>query len=176
MNKKGISALVVVAIVVIAVVVIGVVAYYALSGGGNEDGGNGGNGIEGATSITFDVNAIVAGVQESDKFTVKNLNTADVWLRVDQVDAQGNAFTYILKQAGQEAWANFGGEWMDVSSDYATYADNPLIGYVALDSYLQELANWSGTGNYEFTHNADSFVISNIYVDPSVPDSVFSPE
>lgn len=173
MNKKGISV-VVVAIIVIAVIVVGVVAYYGLSGGGGNEGG--GNGIAEAKSLTFDVNANIGGVEEFDKFTVKNLDTADVWLRVDQVDSQGNAFIYIMKQAGQEAWANFGGEWTDVSSDYLTYADNTLIGYVALDGYVQELENWSGTGDYDFTHNGDSFVISNIFVDPEVPDSVFSPE
>ena len=175
MNKKGISALVIVAIVVIAVIVVGVVAYYALSGDGGEEPTPTPTptpGIEDATSMTFDVNATVGGVQEFDKFTVKNLDTDDVWLRVDQTDAQGNSFIYIMKQADQEAWANFG-EWMDVSSDWATYADNTLIGYVGLDNYLQELENWSGTGNHEFTQNGDSFEISNIFIDPDVADSVF---
>ena len=175
MNKKGISMVVVAAIVVI-IIVVGAVAGYYVFFSGNGGNGENDNGIEGASSLTFDVNATISGVEEFDKFTVKNLDTADIWLRVDQVDSQGNPFIYVMKQSGQEAHANFAGEWTDVSADYATYANSPYIGYVALDGYIQELADWSGTGNQEFTHNGDSFIISNIFVDPTVPDSIFSPE
>jgi hypothetical protein len=178
-NKKGISALVIVAIVVIAVVVVGVVAYYVFSnGGGGEENGGGeeGNGVAEANSLTFDVNANVSGAEEFDKFTVKNLQSGGILLRVDQTDAQGNEFTYLLNETAQSAWADFGTGFIDDSANYQTYADNTLIGFVALDGYIQELANWSGSGDYDFTHNGDSFVISNIYVDPEVPDSVFLPE
>ena len=179
MNKKGISALVVVAIVVIAVVVVGVVAYYMLtSGGGGEENGGGeeGNGVAEANSLTFDVTATVSGAEEFDKFTVTNLQSGGILLRVDQTDAQGNDFTYILNQTAQSAWANaMGTGFIDDSANYQSYADNALIGYVALDGYIQELANWSGSGDYDFTHNGDSFVISNIYLNPEIPESVFLP-
>jgi hypothetical protein len=173
MNKKGISMLVIVAIIVIAVVVGGIAAYYVLTSG---EGGepvatptpSSSPDVEGATSISFDV----ALAEETDKFTAKNLGTSDVLLRVDQKDAEGNTFIYLMNQTGQEAWANFGGEWMDVSATFeADYWNSPLIGKVALDSYMTALADWSGTGDYE----GDGFTITSITVNPAVEDSAFEP-
>jgi len=171
-NKKGISMLVIVAIIVIAVVVGGIAAYYVLtSGEGGEPTPTPAPtpDVEGATSISFDV----ALAEETDKFTAKNLGTSDVLLRVDQTDADGNTFIYLMNQTGQEAWANFGGEWMDVSATFeADYWNSPLIGKVALDSYMTALADWSGTGDYE----GDEFVISNISLNPELADSIFQPD
>jgi len=175
-NKKGISMLVIVAIIVIAVVVGGIAAYYVLTSG---DGGEPTPtpaptpDVEGATSMRFDVNATVDGALEIDRFTAKNLGTSDVLLRVDQTDAQGNEFVYLMNQTGQTAWADFGTGFTDQSADFATYWDSDLIGNVALDSYMTALADgWTGTGNYE----GDSFIISNIVVDPTLDDSVFQPD
>jgi hypothetical protein len=168
-NKKGISTLVIVAIIVIAVVIAGIAVYVLYSGGGG--GGEETPAVEGATSMRFDVNATVNGALEIDRFTTKNLGTSDVLLRVDQTDAQGNEFIYLMNQTGQTVWADFGTGFIDYSEDFATYWDNDLIGNAALDSYMTALANWSGTGNYE----GDSFIISNIVVDPTLEDSVFQP-
>ena len=170
MNKKGISTLVIVAIIVIAVVIAGIAVYVLYSGTGGENGEETPD-IEGATSMRFDVNATVNGALEIDRFTAKNLGTSDVLLRVDQTDAQGNEFIYLMNQTGQTVWADFGTGFVDYSSDFATYWDNDLIGNAALDSYMTALANWSGTGNYE----GDSFIISNIVVNPTLADSVFQP-
>ena len=175
MNKKGISTLVIVAIIVIAVVIGGIAVYVWYSGGGGEeptptpaptpD-------IEGATSMRFDVNATVDEVLEVDRFTAKNLGTSDVLLRVDQTDAQGNEFIYLMNQTAQTAWANFAGEWTDDSANFeAYYWNSELIGKVALDKYMTALADWSGTGDYE----GDTFTISNIVVNPEIEDSVFEP-
>jgi hypothetical protein len=127
--------------------------------------------VEGATSMRFDVNATVEGALEIDRFTVKNLGTSDVLLRVDQTDKDGNAFTYLMNQTGQTVWADFGTGFIDYSSDFTTYWNNQLIGNAAVDKYMTALANWSGTGNYE----GDSFIISNIVVNPTLADSVFQP-
>jgi hypothetical protein len=173
MNKKGISALVIVAIVVIAVVVIGVAAYYVLSSGGGEETPTPtpSSPVEGATSMRFDVNATVEGAKEIDRFTVKNLGTSDILLRVDQTDAQGNDFVYIMNETGQTVWADFGAGFDDYSSDWTTYWDNTLIGNVGLNTYMTALANWSGTGDY----TGDSYVIYDIVVNPTIPDSAFEP-
>ena len=173
MNKKGISALVIVAIVVIAVVVIGVAAYYVLSSGGGEETPTPtpSSPVEGATSMRFDVNATVEGAKEIDRFTVKNLGTSDILLRVDQTDAQGNNFVYIMNETGQTVWADFGAGFDEYSSDWTTYWDNTLIGNVGLNTYMTALANWSGTGDY----TGDSYVIYDIVVNPDIPDSAFEP-
>jgi hypothetical protein len=173
-NKKGISTLVIVAIIVVAVVVIGAIAAYVWYSGGTPEATPTPEptpDIEGATSIRFDVNATVDGNLEIDRFTAKNLGTSDVLLRVDQTDAQGNEFIYLMNQTGQTVWADFGTGFIDYSSDFATYWDNTLIGNAALNSYMDALANWSGTGNYE----GDSYIISNIVVNPTLEDSVFQP-
>lgn len=174
MNKKGISMLVIVAIIVIAVVVGGIAAYYVLTSGEGEEPTptptpTSSPDVEGATSISFDVELDV----ETDKFTAKNLGTSDVLLRVDQIDAQGNTFIYLMNQTAQTAWANFGGEWTDDSANFdANYWSSSLIGKVALDSYMDALADWSGTGDYE----GDDFVISNVALNPELADSIFQPD
>ena len=91
---------------------------------------------------------------------------------MDQAASDGSTFTYLMNQTAQTAWANFGGEWMDVSATFeADYWNSPLIGKTALDSYMTALADWSGTGDFE----GDSFVISNIVLNPTLDDAVFQP-
>jgi hypothetical protein len=174
-NKKGISTLVIVAIIVIAVVIGGIAVYVWYSGGGGEEPTPTPTptpGIEDATSMRFDVEADVEGAVETDRFTVKNLGTSDILLRVDQTDAQGTEFIYLMNQTGQTAWVKYAGEWMDMSSTFeADYWNSELIGKVALDKYMTALADWSGTGDYE----GDTFTISNIVVNPTIEDSVFEP-
>lgn len=172
--------LVIVAIIVIAVVIGGIAVYWWYSGGGGEPTPTPAPtpDVEGATSIRFDVNATINGALEIDRFTAKNLGTSDVLLRVDQTDAQANEFIYLMNQTGQTAWANVAGEWIDVSSTFeADYWNSPLIGKVALDSYMDALADgWTGTGNYEYTSNGNTFIISNIVLNPTIDDSVFQPD
>jgi hypothetical protein len=172
-NKKGISTLVIVAIIVIAVVIGGIAVYVWYSGGGEEEPTPTPTpGIEDATSMRFDVNATVEGALEVDRFTVKNLGTSDILLRVDQTDKDGLEFIYLMNQTGQTVWADFGTGFMEYSENFEDqYWNNELIGYVAVESYMDALADWSGTGDYE----GDSFIIYNIVVDPTVDDSVFEP-
>ena len=176
MNKKAISMLVIVVIIVIAVVVGGIAAYYVLtSGEGGEPEAtptpSPSSDVADADSISFDVG--IPDV-ETDKFTAKNLGTSDVLLRVDQTDAQGNVFIYLMNQTAQSAWANFGGEWTDDSANFdANYWSSEYIGKVALDSYIDALAaDWSGTGGFE----GDGYVISNIALNPELADSIFQPD
>ena len=172
MNKKGISTWVIVAVVVIIVIVAGIAVYVLYGGGGGEPTPTPTpNPVEGATSMRFDVNATVDGALEVDRFTVKNLGTSDILLRVDATDKDGLNFLYLMHQSGQEAWAYCEGAGGDVSSDWAVYWDSDLIGNAAVDKYMTALEDWSGTGNYE----GDTFIIYNITVDPAIDDSVFEP-
>jgi hypothetical protein len=178
-NKKGISTLVIVAIIVIAVVVGGIAAYYVLTTGEEVEPTPTPtptpNPVEGATSMRFDVEVNFEGdLLEVDLFTVKNYGTSDILLRVDQTDKDELSFTYLMNQTAQKAWAAFMGDWSE-AEDFATYWDSNLIGQPALDGYMGALANWSGTGSYDFSSGDYSYVISNIVVDPEIPDSAFQP-
>lgn len=166
--------LVIVVIIVIAVVVGGIAAYYVLTSG---EGGEptptptpSGPDVAGATSISFDVG--IPDV-ETDKFTAKNLGTSEVLLRVDQTDAQGVYFVYLMDQAEQSVWADFGDGFTDQSEYFAdTYWNSDLIGKVALDKYIAALdADWSGSGSY----TGDGYVIDNIVLNPPLEDSTFQP-
>ena len=179
MNKKAISMLMIVVIVVIIVVVAGIAVYVLYMGGGEEEPTPTPTptpGIEGATSMRFDVEVNFEGdLLEVDLFTVKNLGTSDILLRVDQTDKDGLQFIYLMNQTGQTVWADFGTGFDEYSSDWATYWDSTLIGQPALNSYMDALANWSGTGDYEYSANDYSYIISNIVVDPAIDDSSFEP-
>ena len=175
MNKKGLSTWVIVGIVVVIIIVAGIAVYLLYGGGGGEPTPTPtptpSSPVEGASSMRFDVEATVEGATETDLFTVKNLGTSDILLRVDQTDATGMEFTYIMNQTAQSVWADFGMGFDDYSSDWATYWDNALIGKPGLDKYMAALADWSGSGDY----TGDTYVISNIVVDPSIDDSAFMP-
>jgi hypothetical protein len=175
MNKKGISW-VVIGIVIVAVVVVGVVVYWAMTSGGGE-GGGGAPDVAGATSLGFKVNATIGGVNEEYAFTAKNLGTSEVMLRVDEIDAQGNAFVYVFNQTAQTVWASVSGQWNNVSSEFASYwdgANSAIIGYTAFEGYKTQLAtNWSGSGDYDYTSGGDTFHIFDIIVNPTLEDSLF---
>jgi hypothetical protein len=183
MNKKGVSW-VLIAVVIIAVVVVGGVAYWLLSTpgeGGN--GGNGGNGgedvytVENATSLAFKVNATIGETNELDAFTAKNLGTSEIMLRVDAVDAQGEAFVYLFDQGAETLWIEYMGTWTDYSTDFTAYwsGDNSgIIGYTAFSCYQDELAaNWSGTGDHDYTDGDNTFHIYDIAINPAPADSLF---
>jgi len=179
MNKKGVSW-VLIGIVIVAVVVIGVVAYWALTSTGGEEPTptpTPAPGIEDATSVGFKLNATIGGTNELYAFTAKNLGTSEILLRVDETDAQGTEFVYVYDQAAQTAWASIAGDWMDVSADFDSYwsgANSAIVGYTAFEGYMDELAaNWSGSGDYDYTSGEDTFHVFDIVVDPAPADSLF---
>ncbi|MCW4007258.1 MAG: hypothetical protein NWF09_01000 [Candidatus Bathyarchaeota archaeon] len=47
----------------------------------------------------------------------KNIGTSNLMLRVDQEDAQGNVFKYIINAAEQKVWVYYNGEWTDLSDN-----------------------------------------------------------
>jgi len=171
--------------IIIAVVVLGVVAYWAYTNYGTAtptptptpSPTPTPQPIATATSLGFKVDATIGGNSEVYAFTAKNLGTSNILLRVDEVDAQGTNFVYVYNQTAKTAWASIAGEWMDVSADFDSYwsgANSAIIGYTAFNNYKSELAaNWSGTGNYDYTSGGDTFHIYDIIVNPNPADSLF---
>jgi hypothetical protein len=174
MNKKAVSW-VIIAVIIVAVVVIGGVAYWAMTSTGGENGGNNGGDetpdVAGASSLEFKVSATIEGMEEEYAFMVKNLGTSEVMMRVEQVSG-GSEFIYIMNQAEQKVWAAFDGEWMDVSGDFSTYWDDTWA--PALESYQSSLADWTGTGDYEYNVGDNSYRVYDIVINPTLNDSLFT--
>lgn len=181
MNKKAVSTLLIVGIVVIVVVVAGVAAYWVLTNpagtgeqtGGEETGGETVPNVAGASSLQFDVIATVEGVQEKYTFMAKNIGTPNLMMRIDQTDAQGSVFKYILNSAEQKLWVYYEGQWVEMSTQFSEYWETWKT---AFDGYKSSLEEWSGTGDYEYTDNGNTFKITNIHLNPALPDSLFQPE
>ena len=185
MNKTAVSTLLIVGVVVIVVVVAGVAAYWMLTNpagtgeqtggeetGGEETGGGTAPNVAGASSLQFDVIATMEGVQEKYTFMAKNMGTSNLMIRVDQTDAQGNAFKYIINSVEQKVWVYYDGQWVDMSDQFSMYWDQWKP---AFDGYKSSLEGWTGIGDYEYTANGNSFKITNILVNPTLPDSLFQP-
>jgi hypothetical protein len=184
MNKKGVSSLLIAGIIV-AIVIISVVTYWAYTNYGTATPTPTPTPtptatpapITTATSLGFKVNATIGGNNEVYAFTAKNLGTSNILLRVDQVDAQGNAFVYVFNQTAKTVWVSISGQWTDISDQFDSYwsgANSGLIGYTAFNTYKTKLAeNWSGTGTYDYTSGGDTFHIYDIIVNPGPADSIF---
>jgi hypothetical protein len=121
-----------------------------MTSGGGENGGEETPDIAGATSLQFDVIATVEGDQQNYKFMAKNLGTSEVMMRVELVDLTGAEFIY------------------------STYWD---MWDPTLDDYKTNLADWTSTGDYEYTDSSGSSIkVSNIVVNPTLEDSLFQPD
>jgi hypothetical protein len=92
-------------------------------------------------------------------------------VRIDFSDPSGENFVYIVNSALQQVWVESGGQWTDLSSAYSSQAgawNNAFLGY------KNSLTNWSGAGDWTYTDpNGDTVKITNVSVDPSLPDSMF---
>ena len=114
---------------------------------------------------------------ESYAFTAKNLTTSEIMLRVDETDAQGTSFVYLYDQADEMAWLSYAGDWTDVSADFDSYwsgANSGYIGYTAFDGYMTELeANWSGSGDHDYTAGDEAIRVYDIVINPAPADSIF---
>ena len=196
MNKKGISTLVIVVIIVVVVLVVGVAAYWALSGGDGDNGtgdngdggtsngttnggGNGGDGnggtttdVAGASSLQFSVSFTEAGVgTDVSTYRVKNAGTSNVMMRIDTALATGEDYIYIINGAQQKVWIYGDGEWTDLSVAYDTYWNT---WFTTWEGYTTSLEDWTG-GDWSYTSNGATIRIYDIYVNPSLADSLFEP-
>jgi hypothetical protein len=172
-----------VAVVVIIIIVAAVVAYVYLYQPSGEGGGGGGGGgetvytISNATSLSFDVNLTIAGSLGTYTFQGKDLQSHDLMLRVDtQPDtAVDTTYSYIFFAGNETAYsATDNGAWTessDFQTDWTTWSTQ-FFGYVNHD------ATWvSGDGDQSYTDSTlgGDVVISNIQINPTLADSIFTP-
>jgi hypothetical protein len=176
-NKKGISTLLIVAIVVVVVVIAGIAVYVLYSGTGGENGGNGNGGedvytVENATSLQYDADVTTQGQTFTYKLAGKNLGTENMKLRIDLLGGETGNYSYILNAGDETAWAAVNGEWTDMTTDFA--AQWQAWG-TEWTNYINNLKNWSGTGEYTYTAEGVSVRVYNISLNPSLADSLFQP-
>lgn len=129
--------------------------------------------VAGASSLQYSVEATSGGVsQGSYTYYGKNAGTADFMMRIDYTDDTGAQGAFIINSAEQMAWAYSDGEWTDVSEVYSMQYDtwNTLW-----QGYVGYLGAWNGIGDYTYSAGGDSVRIYDVSVNPSLPDSLFTP-
>lgn len=132
------------------------------------DGGGGGGGIGSATSLSFRVTGTVQGSSLDYTFYAKDIGSSGLKLRIEGT-AVGQEFKYIINGASQQMWIYSAGQWVDLSSMYASYWDTWNSSF---EGYQTSLSDWaSGT----WTSPDGTITISDIQVNPVLADSLFQP-
>lgn len=177
-NRKAISVLAIVGVIAGLVVAGGI--YYAFSN--NLIPTNWLTQISNAvpkTTTVGDANSLKLNVaitsngmaQGSYLFYAKNIKTENNFMiRVEETATDGTQSIYIVNAPEQKAWSYTNGEWTDVSS---TYSSQYSTWYGTYHGYVQYLSMLTG-GNFTYTHGTDTYDISNIIVNPSLDDSLFT--
>jgi hypothetical protein len=170
--KKGIMIAVVIVIVAIAAVGVGV--YLA-----TQSGGGGGGGTKNTYTVANATSLQIEGNETSTKGTVtykwigKNLNSTQQMMRIDLWGGEAGNYSYIFIASNQTVWSAQNGVWTDASS---TYNDLWSLWSTHWTGLVNELANWSGAGEYTFTASwGASETIYYVSVNPSLADSLFQP-
>jgi len=168
--NKGLSKLVIVAIIVIAIV-FGAIAifYFSQNGTIKQDVYT----VQNATSLQVSAD-VVGGNQGSFPFnwSAANIGTTSQKIRLTIYGGESGNFSYIVKSSDQTAWKNENGTW--VSGNYTEI--NNVWGTAWNENLNQLKANWTGNGYVSFTNSiGDHVTITNVVINPDLPDSVFEP-
>jgi ABC-type oligopeptide transport system substrate-binding subunit len=121
--------------------------------------------------LSFDVTGTVSGNSVSYTFKAKDIGSSNAKLRIDMT-ATGQDITYIVNGATQTAWMYVMGAWTDMSSSFSTQWST---WNTAFSGYETGLAGWT-SGDYTYTDSTTgaTVTISNIQVNPSLDDSLFT--
>jgi hypothetical protein len=157
------------------VAVVGTVAYWALSSGGETTNGettNGETNVGNASSLQFSVSIVREGESYETMYSVKNIGTSDLMIRIDLSTTEGD-IVYIVNGVQQKAWEYVGDEWNDLSDAFSAQLDmwDPTV-----QGYTDNLSSWTGVGDWTYTDADGTPVrIYDITVNPSLADSLFEP-
>jgi hypothetical protein len=192
-KKKSRKTLIALVLVVVLIVAIVAGVYLATRGNGNTNpstsptptptsnpsatsnpstSGTGAN-VAGATSLQFTVSVTNSsgGSVGSYTYYVKNAGTSSQMVRIDFTDPSSGDFVYIVNSATQQVLVKSGGQWTDLSSTYTSQYNTWNTAFLG---YKNSLTSWSGTGDWTYTDpNGDTVKITNISVNPTLPDSLF---
>lgn len=134
--------------------------------------GTGAN-VAGASSLQFTVSVTNSSGGSLGAYTyfAKNAGTNSQMVRIEFTDPSSGSFVYIVNGALQQVWVESDGQWTDLSSAYASQSSSWNSAFLG---YKNSLATWSGLGDWTYTDTSgDTIRISNVSVNPSLPDSLF---
>lgn len=129
--------------------------------------------VAGASSLQFTVSVTNSSGASQGSYTyyAKNAGTDSQMVRIEFTDPSGESFVYIVNGAQQKVWVESGGQWTDLSSAYTSQSSTWNSAFLG---YKDNLTGWSGVGDWTYTDpNGDTVRISNVSVNPSLPDSLF---
>ncbi len=161
--------------VVIIIIIIGVVAAVLLM----QQGGGGTNtptatptatataSVGNATTLSFTANITSGGSTIEYKWQGTNVHSANVTARTDF-----STYAYILNASAEKSWASTDSGKTFTASDFKT--DWPVFGLQWSESVDALTAHWNGT-SYTFTDTlGETVTLSNVVVNPTIPDSTFA--
>jgi hypothetical protein len=157
-ETKGIAPLIIAIVVIVVVAGVGVGAYVV-----TRSGGGGGGDIGSATSLQCDVTESSSG----SAFTLKakDIGSSNMKMRIDMTAP--TAMSIIVNGATQTAWMYTAATgWYDMSSSFSTYWNQWNSSFTG---YTADLAGWT-SGSI----TVGTVTISNIQVNPSLDDSLFT--
>jgi len=172
MNNKTL-AIAIVVIIVVAAVAAGV--YFA-----TQNTGGGGSAtptptaspsVSSASSLQFSVDIESGDAAGTYTYKAKNIGESTMKIRID-MSISGMDFVYIVNGEEQKSWTYMSGTWTentDFTADWDSWG-------VALTGYKEDLANWTGSGDYTYSDSeGNSIKIYAITVNPTLEDSLFEP-
>ncbi|MEM2866073.1 MAG: hypothetical protein QXM46_03625 [Candidatus Hadarchaeales archaeon] len=165
-------------VLLVIIVIVGAAAagaYVVLTREGGESGGEtggGGGGVGSASSLSYTVDVTPQGYETvTYTFKIKDIGQATVRYRIEWTSG-GFPTVLIVNRAENKVWMRVGEmEWMDMSSqmNWQSYT-------ASAEQYRTRLQNWV-SGDYTYTDpNGTRVRIYNIQVNPSLPDSLFTPD
>jgi hypothetical protein len=133
-----------------------------------------------ATSYEFNETGTAANgtVLDTLFYATKNLGTSNVELIEIVSTPSSGGLEYIVNGVQQKAWIYTGGQWTDISTEYATQLST-VQSTAGLYTNMLEYYGSGGSFTYTIpagqTNAGDKATFTNIQINPSLPDSLFQP-
>ncbi len=178
MKQKGLATAVIVGIVVAVVAVVGVAAVLVIAPG--LPGGDGdGDGVDGVTIASMDFSFTgyqLGGLAGTIRVRARNLQT-DPFNPDYRVEITGEGMTegtviynsadaaLYIYSASEDIWYKYTGTLLDVAA--SAYQGFVVTGYAWIQAH--------GTANFTIDYAGVTINVTNITVNPTLGDDVFSP-
>jgi hypothetical protein len=154
-SRKKLYAIIAIAVIAVAIVVPVLLLF------------TGGNAAANASTLTYKQTIAYEGGQDTWTVYVKNFNTPTPISRSEGTSG-GEQIIAIEDDTTGQYWICYQGQWQDSSSMY-----NATLSRQSWDVLKAELRSWNGVGTIQFSFMDNNVTISDIQVNPTLPDSLF---